>query len=190
VNRAADKPPRVARDGSDLEWMERRLNAELDRILDAGHAKLASEATAWITAMGCDVLFRKEQRQRLNEVRWQVRKSDAAVIEAARHGDLEPARKKYPELAEADMLKLPDQPRGKTFPKLRGRTPHEVDLTEAVWDAAKIRAIWKREYPRRPRDYDSPEAMAARRWGVDEDDVRSWAKNRRCTPIPDSELPH
>jgi hypothetical protein len=53
-----------------------------------------------------------------------------------------------------------------------------------VWDAAKIRIIWQRHYPRRPRDYDSPEAMAARRNSVNEEHVRGWAKNRRCMKIP------
>jgi hypothetical protein len=179
----ADKPPRVARDASDREWMERWLNAELDRILDAFHAKQARTHEAWLWAMANDAGFRRRQKRRLRA--W----SDAGWREAARGGDLEPTRKKYPELAEMDMLKLPGQPRGKTFPKPRGHTEHEVILTEAWWDVQRIRAIWKREYPRRPQDYDSPEAMAARRYGVDEDDVRLWAKNRRCTPIPDSELP-
>ena len=110
------------------------------------------------------------------------------MIEAAQRGDLAPARKKYPELAAADMLKLPARPGpGKRFPKDRGLT--KPDLTEAVWDAANIRRIWKRHYPRRRlRGYDSPEAIAARRNGVDEEHVRSWAKNRGCKKFPSNWL--
>jgi hypothetical protein len=169
--------------------MERWLNAELNTLL----AIADSDAAAWRRAFGNDadvilpsgdrVKLRQVERQRHAEVPARL-KSDAAVIEAAKRGDIGPARKKYPELAEADMLKLPRQSgRGKKFPRDHSLTPHEVDLTEAVWDAAKIRIIWKRHYPRRPRGYDSPEAMVARRYSVDEEHVHAWAKNRRCMKI-------
>ena len=135
-------------------------------------------------AMKDDPDFGRRLRDQLDA----ERNSVGAVIEAAQRGDLAPARKKYPELAAADMLKLPARPGpGKRFPKDRGLT--KPDLTEAVWNAANIRRIWKRHYPRRRlRGYDSPEAIAARRNGVDEEHVRSWAKNRRCKKLPSNWL--
>jgi hypothetical protein len=172
--RSIDKPPLIARDASDRAWMERWLNAELDQILGIQNRELAEEVHRLGKANEPDL------RQRLSDYNNSVR----AVIDAAERGDLGPAREKYPELAAADMLKLPARPgRGKKFPK--SYPAPDGPLTEAVWDAAKIRIIWKREYmPRRPKGYDSPEAMAARRNSVNEEHVRGWAKNRRCMKIP------
>jgi hypothetical protein len=178
---ADDKPPPLARNERDRQWMERWLNAKLDQILYAFNRPWLDAIAGFSKAMKDDPDFQRRTSDQLAEFRAQ-RNSGGAVIEAAQRGDLAPARKKYPELAAADMLKLPARPgRGKRFPKVKDREP---DLTEAVWDAAKIRRIWKRHYPRRPRGYDSPEAMAARRNGVDEERVRGWAKNRRCKKIP------
>jgi hypothetical protein len=170
-----DKPPLIARDASDRARMERWLNAELNTTGHPPHSKKwPSDAAVWIVGTDGNI---EELRAWL--------KSDAAVIRAAKHGDLGPAREKYPELAAADMLKLPRQGRGKRFPKVNVLTRYEVKLTGAVWDAAKMRAILTREYtPRRPKGYDSPEAMAAHRRGVNEEHVRAWAKNRRCPKRP------
>jgi hypothetical protein len=196
--RSIDKPPLIARGASDRAWMERWLNAELNAMLDIADRNLASEAAAWLTAFQTDAdvilpsgdrasSFRQLQRQRHAEVRARL-KSDAPVIEAAKRGDLGPAREKYPELFEAGMLRLPPQSgRGKRFPKDNGLTPYQTDLTEAVWDAAKMRDIWKREYTSRPKGYDSPEAMAARRYRVNEEHVHTWAKDRRCPKRPAAE---
>jgi hypothetical protein len=156
--------------------MERWLNAKLNQILDVQERELAEEVHRLAEAIRRD---QPDLRQQVSD----YHNSVGAVIDAAERGDLGPARKKYPELAAADMLKLPAQPgRGKKFPKPGAPAPD--GLTEAVWDAAKIRVIWKRHYPRRPRRYDSPEAMAARRNGVNEEHVRAWAKNRRCPKLP------
>jgi hypothetical protein len=167
---ADDKPPLIARDASDRGWMERWLNAELDKTLAIANRKIASDAALYIGG----------PKERIEEYRAWL-KSDGPVMLAAKHGDLGPARDKYPELFEAGMLRLPPRSgRGKRFPKDKVLTPDEVDLTNAVWDAAEMRAIWKQRYPRRPTGYNSPEAMAARRYGIDEERVHAWAKNRRC----------
>jgi hypothetical protein len=167
--------------------MERWLNAELNAMLDIAERKRVSQWKAWITALKTDADFRQRQQQRHAEVRARL-ESDAPVIEAAKRGDLGPARAKYPELADADMLKLPRQPgRGKRFAKDNGLTPYQTVLTEAVWDACKMKDIWKREYVRRPKGYDSPEAMAARRNHVSEERVHAWAKDRRCPKLPAAE---
>jgi hypothetical protein len=172
------KPPPIARDASDREWMERWLNAALDQIFEIQNRELAEEVHRLATAIERD---QPDLRQQVSD----YNNSVGAVIDAAARGDLDPARERYPELAAAGMLKLPARPGpGKRFSKPRPVPDDDGPLTEAVWDAAKIRVIWDRHYPHRPRHYDSPEAMAARRHDVDEDRVRSWAKSRRCMKIP------
>jgi len=54
----------------------------------------------------------------------------------------------------------------------------------AVWDAARIRVIWRRHYAPLPKGYDTPEEVAARRWFVDVEGVHKWKKNRRCPKDP------
>jgi hypothetical protein len=166
-----DKPPLIACNDRDRKRMETWLNAKLDRILDI----LKRELAEWSHRLAKEIK---------DDPDFQQRQISDGVVEAARRGDLGPARKKYPELAAADMLKLPARPgRGKRFPRPKGVIDDHL-LTEAVWVAAKIRVLWKRHYPRRPRGYDSPEAIAARRYGVDEERVRAWAKDRRCMKPP------
>jgi hypothetical protein len=182
---AEDRPPPIRRSAADQARMERWINKRLDALLDAADRQRATEIEAWRNAPDFDQSVRelvKEARARLH--------SDATAIEATQRGDLEPARRKWPELAAADMLQLPRRPgKGKHFPKDGGLTDYEHDLTEAVWDAAKIRALWHLEYEHRPRGYDAPEDIAAGRWGVSGEVVRGWANNRRCPKIPPELLP-
>jgi hypothetical protein len=101
---------------------------------------------------------------------------------ALKHGTVEPLRKLYPHIAEA--INRPRRPgRGKNFPKdyytEAMANPQLRKLTQAVWDAARIRAIWKHYYKCRPPAY-LPEEIAGRRWGVSEDKVHDWKNNRRC----------
>jgi hypothetical protein len=184
---ADGKPPRIARNDGDRAHMERWLNGKLDALLAAADRKLAAEITA---ALSDPAGFRGHVRQYLEQRRAWLRSDDAA-IEAAKRGDLGLLRTKYPKLAAADVLKLPRQP-SKGHKRNKGRRPPsdlETDLTEAAWDAAKIRAIWRQEYERLPRGHDAPEDIAGRRHGVCGEHVRSWAKNRRCPKIPAELLP-
>jgi hypothetical protein len=177
-------PPQTARNNADRAHMERWLNGELDALLAAADRKRAAEVTA---ALNDPAGLRRLVHQQLEERRRAWLLSDDAEMEAAKQrGDLGPFRNKYPSLAAADVLKLPKQA-GKGHKRNKGRRPpsdFETDLTEAVWDAAKIRAIWQQEYGRPPRGYGAPEDIAGRRYGVSGEHVRSWAKNRRCPKIP------
>jgi hypothetical protein len=166
--------------------MEQWLNQKLDALLVAADRKLAAEFTAALSDPG----FRQQVRCHLEQTRARLQSDDAAIA-AATHGDLGPLRAKYPKLAAADLLKLPKQA-GKGHRRSKERRPPsdlETDLTEAVWDVVKIRAIWRQHYQRQPRAYDAPEDMAARRHSVAGERLRSWAKNRRCPKIPAELLP-
>jgi len=108
----------------------------------------------------------------------------ADAIAAAEHGDMRLLRSLYPHLVP--FLQPPKRPgKGKRFPKdtkdkLRDIEwdPHLVDLTLAVKDAARIRAILKEQsIPRLKGDY-SPEEIAARRWRVEPEAVHDWKKSR------------
>jgi hypothetical protein len=143
--------------------MERWLNAELNELdnreLDWGYENLTSNAAS-----------------AEDYIAW--RKADGPEIAAAEHGNIKPLRKKYPHLAR--FLHLPKQPgRGKRFPKNKNVSADDLKLTMAVWDVSRIRAIWKKHYRRhRPKSYASPEEIAARRWGVDEERVWKWKRSR------------
>jgi hypothetical protein len=178
------KPPPIARDEHDRERIETWLNKKLNEALDIADKQFAEDVKHFNEAAK-DAAFRQSLRARLDENRAWLR-SDHYVIEAAKRGDLKPAQAKHPALAQADMLKLPAQPGpGKRFQEsLLALSSYERDLTEAVWDAAEMRAILKQEYKPRPKGYYTPEQMAARRHGVQEEHVRAWQKNRRCPKRP------
>jgi hypothetical protein len=183
VSRDDAKPPRIARDEHDRKRMETWLNKKLNEALDIADKQFAEDVKHFNKAAK-DAAFRQSLRARLKKNRAWLR-SDHYVIEAANRGDLKPAQAKYPALAQADMLKLPAQPgRGKRFRKDCSLSSYERDLTEAAWDAANIRDLWKQHYESRPEDYDTPEQISARRHGVQEEHVRAWQKNRRCPERP------
>jgi hypothetical protein len=100
-------------------------------------------------------------------------------------------RKLHPELAE--FLNPPKRPKkGDRFarePYVLGQnaTEHNKNqiLTLAVWDASRIRAIWKKHYVKRPKGYPSPEELAAKRWRVDVEDVHTWKRSRM---LPEDEF--
>ncbi|MGE3991158.1 hypothetical protein [Pseudorhodoplanes sp.] len=77
---------------------------------------------------------------------------------AVRDRNLEPLRKAFPALAQADLLKLPDLIQGQNAPK-------PCDLDHVVEDVKRIRAIWKLKFKRtQRRGLWSAEEIAARRW--------------------------
>ena len=86
-------------------------------------------------------------------------------IESARHGYIEPLRRKLPHLA--DFLHLPKMKRGKRFQK----HPRVFDkVVAAAVTARQIMALWKKHYGkknRRPSDGPSAAEIAAERWDVD-----------------------
>jgi hypothetical protein len=108
-------------------------------------------------------------------------------IAEAQRGNMEPLRKKYPSIAE--FLKPPKRPgKGKRFPKdklgIVRSNPHKMSLTIAVWDANRIRSIWKQFYKSKPKGYSSPEEIAARRWDVLPHHVLEWKGSRSCPRDP------
>jgi hypothetical protein len=116
-------------------------------------------------------------------------KADGPEVREAERGNMEPLHKKYPHLAK--FLFLPKQSgKGKNFPKpeplFAAVSDSQLwDLTQAVWDAARIRIIWKRHYETGPQNYASPEEIAARRWNVDVvERVHKWKKSRLCPQDP------
>ena len=67
-----------------------------------------------------------------------------------------------------------------------GGTVEEVEnsLTRAVWDAARLRAIWVDQYGKRPKNYQSPEEIAARRHEVEVDLVEKCKTSKECPGDP------
>lgn len=58
--------------------------------------------------------------------------------------------------------------------------------TEAVWEADRAKAILERVYGSTPTGY-TPRTdliVAARRSGIDQQEIRDWQKNRRCPDDP------
>jgi hypothetical protein len=113
--------------------------------------------------------------------------ADEPQIEEARRGDLTSLKNKYPHLAE--FFRLPKRPgKGKRFPKDKLqevlKDPAAWELTNAVWDAATIRDIWRRAYPVKPKGYDAPEEYAARRWGRSVRHVERWKRSKSLPKNP------
>jgi hypothetical protein len=157
-----EKPPRLARTRRDRKQMEDWLNDLLNGLLDAE---------------GDDTDFEEYSELDLKEY----------LIKAAEHGDIEPLRKEYPELAR--FLHLPKQPgKGKRFVRDKFhdmmRSQFLIKLTAAAWDADRIRFIWKYEYKPMPKGYPPPEEIAAERWKVPVDQVYEWKMSRNCPKDP------
>ena len=124
-------PRLIARPGikSDQRKMEQWLNRRLDE-LDREDLDRSSE------------VMRAANTETDEIVAWM--KADGPEVRAAEHGDIGPLRKKYPHLAK--YLHPPERSgKGDKFPKMMDTfdDPKLRDLTMAVWDAARIRIIWK-----------------------------------------------
>jgi hypothetical protein len=93
------------------------------------------------------------------------RDRDAADIEAAWKGDIEPLRKKYPRLAP--FLALPPLRKRNAWHKAHQQEPTVADLI--AFDVMRIRALWRKHYGRvnRKRGLITAAEIAARRYGLD-----------------------
>ena len=92
-----------------------------------------------------------------------IRQRGAAAQDCSRIS-VDPLRKAYPQIAEYINLPL-RKGRGKKLSKNKCAVlSRKVDsLTRAVWDAARLRAIWVDQYGERPKNYQSAEEITARR---------------------------
>jgi hypothetical protein len=92
---------------------------------------------------------------------WNAYDPQAEAITATKFGNIEPLRKCYPDIAE--YIHLPKRGRGKRFPNPMADC-NPIDL--AALDAQRIRALWKKFYPkqRRRRGDKSAEAFAVELW--------------------------
>lgn len=173
-------------------------------------SKLAKRLGEDETALRCE--FEREQIIRAHIARYREQRLTDAVA-AAEHGDMRPARALVDTAIRYWLTRSPPsphdgrvipslsrflQPPGRDFPgdrfpkdttdKLRD-IAWDVDenltsLDLAVKDAARIREIVKeRNLPRLTGDF-SPTAIAARRWGVTEDQVLEWRKSKRRPRLP------
>ena len=160
-------PPPVSRGDRDKARMARWLNTELDTILE----RIVNE-TKWTP------------REAWKWFHWRGRAGPEKV--AARHGNIEPLRKTFPLLAR--WLHLEPRGKGDRFPRDKWDDAmsknYNRKLTAAVWDAGRIRKIWKIYYETKPKGYSSPEEIAAHRWEVKVNDVHQWKLSRRCPKDP------
>ncbi len=107
---------------------------------------------------------------------------DGPTLEAARKGNLDPLRKRYPHIAK--YLNLPRQKRGKYQ-----RAVKRPDLMAAVRDVGLIRELWEDHYGKRRRLRDEkPTAaeIAAERWDVSEADVENQLKRGKAKNVTKS----
>jgi hypothetical protein len=157
------KPPKKRRNGEHDTLMNEWLFAKLDAywveiFLDEG-----------LTPEKCE---KHAERDLIQE------KIKHAIYQY-KHGDNKPLRRLSPQLA--DLLA---KRRGKEFPTDHWgdamSDPQLKKLTEAVWDAGRIRALLRENYDPLPVGYKSPEDIAAIRHAVEPDEVENWKASRRC----------
>jgi hypothetical protein len=133
-----------------VERMERWVNQQLDLILENQ-----------IEVANSDLLNIAEMLQELqsNEM------TAASEVEAAWRGDIGPLQRRFPLLK--DFLVAPPKRKRMRLPK--------TDLVQfAANDEKRIRALWQAKLGRKNRLKDDPisaRGIAARRWGVDEEDI-------------------
>jgi hypothetical protein len=145
-----------------------------------------------------------------------IREQRLAAVAAAEHGDMRPARtlvdaairywltrspqsphdgREIPSLSQF-LRPPPRQGRGNRFRKDATDKSRDIawdarltDWDLAVKDAARIREIVKEHnLPHLTGDF-SPEAIAARRWGVTESKVLKWRRSK-LRPRPQPSSPH
>ena len=95
-------------------------------------------------------------------------------LEQAEHGNIEPLRNRFPQLAK--YLHLPKRPsRGKRWPKFKDKYADDPVMM-AIEDAKSIRALWKMAYDgksnRKPDDGWSALQIAAMRRRVTVDEIK------------------
>jgi hypothetical protein len=177
-----DLPPLKARNDRDKGRMEAWVNRKLDEIDDA-------LTEVYWASMG-DAAAGEQRKKAFEE----FIESDTAEIHAAEHGDIEPLRAKYPQLAR--FLHLPKRSgKGDRFPPRKdfiapkyempdGEVVDGQNLTFACWDVPVIRELWKTHYEKvRLRGYHAPEEIAARRHNVDDAEHVFWfLKSRKRLP--------
>jgi hypothetical protein len=154
--------------------------------------------------------FEREQIIRASASRIREQRLTDAVA-AAEHGDMRPARALVDAAVRYWLTRSPQsphggreipslsrflQPLGRDFPgdrflkdttdKLRDIAwdKNLTSLDLAVKDAARIREIAKEHNLRRLTGDFSPTAIAARRWGVTDDQVLEWRKSKRRPRLP------
>jgi hypothetical protein len=111
------------------------------------------------------------------EEKFQARMADGGLeIEMARCGDVEPLRRRYPDLA--DFIHLPPPQRGRPLNPRRA-TPQWIAAVYTVI----IRDLWKKHYGKRNRTQaPTAEEIAADRWGVEVDQVLAVLKKIAADP--------
>jgi hypothetical protein len=158
-----DLPPKIARN----EFDKRRMTDFTLDTLDAYQRE-------------CDEDFDKTTDPAA------LRRSDVQDAKRGNKQALDQLRTKWhPDLKE--LLHLPKRRgKGDSFPKDPWADPYQNKLTYAVHDADRIRAIWMIYYKTKKLwNYDTPEEITARRWGIDDwSEVVEWKRNKRCPKDP------
>lgn len=111
-----------------------------------------------------------------------------AALGAAEHGDVEPLRFLFPDLAR--FINLPTRPDHSPWPKQKrwpypprdGEEGRKDRIELAAAETMIVRAIWKKHYVRSNQRKDfkasqwTPEEIVAKRWDVTPDEVRERLK--------------
>jgi hypothetical protein len=113
---------------------------------------------------------------------WRASLPDPA-IEAAWSGNMEPLRRRHPELAP--FLCPAKLRRGDKRPKLNNKSERETLLSYAAGDVERIRRLWKIHYGKwkRRQGQTSAEAFAAMRWTEE-----FWSRERRAIILTEEDV--
>jgi hypothetical protein len=121
-----DKPPKWDDNDAMVPWMHRKLD-ERQAAEASGHRRTAQEYHAWLEADGPEIYY-------------------------AEHGNVEPLRTKYPNLAP--FLHAPTKRKQKNELKTDA-------ISTAVWAVGQISKIWREEYKLKKRPYRSRAQISA-----------------------------
>ena len=129
------KPPWIARNKREREWMRRWVNTKLDEAIDIADKKFTDEVkqcAALLKNKGDDGFARIDLRRK-NRILAKTRKwHEDLALEEAERGNIEPLRKLFPRYAR--FINLPSLKRGQHFKKQIKHDPltDQHRLEEAV----------------------------------------------------------
>ena len=164
------KPPRIAGNQAEREWMRNWVIAKLDAMDEAALAASGFDETMKPLLSHFDdpnvrACFKALVDKQLRE----LRTSEFAIAQAWR-GNMEPLRRLYPDLKP--FLQRPNLDRGEHFEKA---SDLQLRIEQAREDVRRIREIWKAAYNgkcNRPEGQITAVEIAAKRWGISANALR------------------
>lgn len=176
-----DWPPDPRSSPNDQRRLEQLLNQQLDEH--------------WTAVCKCEGLSPDTQREQ------DARDAKRLALQAAQLGHIKPLQRLVEmaigpdgkplgkEISES-YVRLPERTGGAKYNKNRWyeamQNPRKKKLTEAAWEASRVREIFVIRYGHTPRGYDrrTDLKVAAKRNGVEPQELNDWKTNRNCPTDP------